>query len=400
MNVMKQIILFIFIMQFSSGSTLTLDQVLASAGKHNSLSQAIEQESLSLEAKNQADTAARPLVLYGTGTKAYPDYGPSGYEHSVGLLKNIPLGSIRKQDQEIARLNNQASLLEEEQKVLNFKNRLKNLYHQHCLEYKNYSSFKQSYQDFAKLFKKKQMAYKYQEVSKVELMQLELEKNRLYAQLQEMRMKQQISKQNLLMLGRVNHSEATVLSCRDIYPVRENIRLSRDAFHLTKEAYKKRIESTQTAIKRYSNTVESVELLGEYSKEIDVERYKIGVAIPLAFTSKKSEKERAASMYRNSALTFQNEQAMLEKKSMVSQLQSTLKSNAVMIKAIQKNIQNYQKKLLPLMKKSYDLGESSVMEYLLSRQQFYQLNRELFLTQKTYYNTLFTLYSVSEMKDK
>jgi len=400
MSTMKQIILFILIAQFSSASTLTLNQVLVSAKKHNSLSQSIDQKGLALEAKNQADTASDPLLLYGSGARAEPIIGKDGYEYSVGVLKKIPLGSIRKQDQEIARLNNQASLLEEEQKVLNFTNSLKNLYHQHCIESNHYQSFRQNYQDFAKLFEKKQMAYQYQEISKVELMHLELEKNKLYAQLQELKMKQQSTRQNLLMLSRVNYSGSTQLSCHDIYPIREHVRLSGDAFGLTQEAYEKRIASTQIAYQRYSRQIESVDLLGEYSNELDIDKYTIGVAIPLTFTGKKSEKERVASMYRRSALSYENEQAMLEKKSRVSQLQSSLKSHAVMIKALQKNVRDYQKELLPLMMRSYDLGESSVLEYLLGRQQFYRFRQELYLTQKTYYNTLFTLYSVSEMKDK
>ena len=102
-------------------------------------------------------------------------------------------GDTQDQEQRITRLNNEATLLEEDKKILNFKNGLKSLYHQHCLDYKNYKSFKQNYHDFAKLYKKKQKAYKYQEISRAELMQLELEKNKLYAQVQEIQMIQNMS---------------------------------------------------------------------------------------------------------------------------------------------------------------------------------------------------------------
>ncbi len=66
---------------------------------------------------------------------------------------------------------------------------------------------------------------------------------------------------------------------------------------------------------------------------------------------------------------------------------------------IKKNLQNYKKNLVPLIKKSYDLGESSVIEYLLNRQNYHQLKQELFATQKAYYRTLFRLYTLSETKD-
>ncbi|MBT8343589.1 MAG: TolC family protein, partial [Sulfurovum sp.] len=265
--------------------------------------------------------------------------------------------------------------------------------------YKNYKSFKQNYQDFVKLYKKKQKAYKYQEISKAELMQLEIEKNRLDAQLHEIQMIQKISKEKVLTLGRINHSEKTVLVCNDMYPIRENVKLKEDTFQLSKKAHEKRIKSTQAALERHSKALDSISLSVQYDKEIDMDRYSIGVSIPLAFTSQRSEQERAAALHHNSAISFNHEQTMLEKKSMFSEMKNTLKSKAMIIRSLKKNLYDYKKNLLPLIKKSYELGESSVIEYLLNRQNYYQLKQELFATKKAYYHTLFTLYTFSEMKD-
>jgi hypothetical protein len=163
-------------MQAGYASTYTLNSVLKSAEQHNTLSKALQQESLALEAKNKANTASDPLELFGEGTKAYPNGGGSGNEYAVGVSKKFILGNIQEQEQKVTRLSNQAYLLEEERNILNFKNGLKNIYHQHCLDSQNYRSFKQSYQEFVTLYKKKQKAYKYQEISKTELMQLEIAK--------------------------------------------------------------------------------------------------------------------------------------------------------------------------------------------------------------------------------
>lgn len=396
---MKHFILFLLLIHLSEASTLTLKKVLASVNNNNTLTQAIDQERLFLEARNRADTCSDPMDLYGTGTRAYPANGSNDYEYSIGLSKKLPWGDAQEEDQMITRLNNEAYLLEEDKKVLNFQNGLKSLYHQHCLDYKNYKSFKQNYQDFRKLYKKKQKAYKYQEISKAELMQLEIEKNRLYAQLQEIQMKQKISKQKLLTLGHIKYTEKTTLSCNDMYPIRENAKLKEDTFKLSKKAHEKRIKSTQVALERHSKPLDSISLSVQYDKEIDIDRYSIGVSIPLAFTSQRSEQERAAALHQNSAISFNHEQAMLEKKSMFSEMKNTLKSKALMIRSLKKNLYDYKKNLLPLIKKSYELGESSVIEYLLNRQNYHQLKQELFATQKAYYHTLFTLYTLSEMKD-
>jgi len=396
---MKHIILFLLLIQLAESSTLTLKKVLASANNNNTLTQAIDQERLFLEARNLADTSSEPMDLYGTGTRAYPKDGSNDYEYSIGLSKKLPWGNTQEEDQMITRLNNEAYLLEEDKKIINLKNGLKSLYHQHCLDYKNYKSFKQNYQDFAKLYKKKQKAYKYQEISKTELMQLEIEKNKYYAQLQKMKMIEKVSKQKLFILGRINHSEKTVLACSDMYPIRENVKLKEDTFQLSKQAYEKRIKSTQVALERHSKALDAISLAVQYDKEIDIDKYSIGVSIPLVFTSQRSEQERVAALHKNSAISFNHEQTMLEKKSMFSELKITLKSNALMIRSLKNNLHDYKKNLLPLIKKSYELGESSVIEYLLNRQNYHQLKQELFATQKAYYHTLFTLYTLSEMKD-
>lgn len=397
---MKHIILFVLLIQVVQASTLTLKQVLDTANNNSTLTQALEQERLLLEARNMAATSLDPMELFGSAANANPLVGKDEFEYSVGLSKQFSWGNTKEEEQRITRLNNEAYFLEEDKKILNFENGLKSLYHNHCLDNKYFKVSKQNYQEFVKLYKKKQKAYKYQEISKAELMQLEIEKNRLYAQLQEIEMTQVISKQKLFVLGRINNANTTTLSCKDIYPIRENVTLDGDRFQLSKEAHTKRLESTQAALERYSRSLESISLSAQYDKEIDIDRVGIGISIPLNFTSNRSEQERAAAMYKNSALGFQHEQRMLEKRSRLLELQSHLNSKALMLKTLKNNHRNYKTQLLPLIKKSYDLGETSVIEYLLNRQKSYQLRQEIYATKKAYYNTLFKLYALSEMKDK
>jgi len=397
---MKHIILFVLMIQLSHTSTLTLKQMLDSANNNSTLTQALEQERLLLEARNLADTSSDPMELFGSAANANPLVGEDEIEYSVGLSQQFSLGNTREEEQSINRLNNEAYFLEEDKKILNFENGLKSLYHNYCLDNKYYNVSKQNYQQFVKLYKKKQKAYKYQEVSKAELMQLEIEKNRLYAQLQEIEMNQVISKQKVFVLGRINNAHTTTLSCKDIYPIRENVKLDGDRFQLSQEAHTKRLKSTQVALERHSRSLDSISLSAQYDKEIDIDRVGIGISIPLNFTSNRSEQERAAAMYESSALGFQHEQTMLEKRSRLMEYRSYLNSKARMLKTLKNNHRNYKKQLLPLIKKSYDLGETSVIEYLLNRQKSYQLRQEIYATKKAYYNTLFKLYALSEMKDK
>ncbi|MEA2048838.1 MAG: TolC family protein [Campylobacterota bacterium] len=397
---MKPLILFALLVQLSHTSTLTLTQLLHEAKKTDSLTQALMQEKMYLAAKNEADTSLEPMELYGTVAKAYPEIGDDMYEYSLGISQTLSWGDSKQKDRQITQLNNEATLLEEDKQILDFENGLKSLYHNHCLDKKYYKVSKQNYRAFVKLYKKKQKAYKYQEISKAELMQLEIEKNRLYAQLQEIKMTQLISKQKLFVLGRLNNADTTILSCKDIYPIRENVPLPKERFKLSKEAHIKHLKSTQVTLERYSKTIDNIHISAQYDKEIDTNRVGIGISIPLNFTSNRSEQERAAAMYKHSSLGFQHEQMILEKESRLLALQTYLNNKVKMLKTLRNNHHNYKKQLLPLIKKSYDLGETSVIEYLLNRQKSYHLRQEIYATKKAYYNTLFKLYTLSEMKDK
>ena len=388
-------ILLLVVTYISEASTMTLKTILESANKHNAISKSLRQDALAMQSRNLANTASDPLVLYGEGTRAHPELGDKGYEYAIGLSKNIKLGNIQAQEEKIARLSNEASLLETQSSMIDFHNTLKNLYHHYCIDTQSYGSLKQNYNDLVTLYKKKQKAYRYQEIAKTELLQLESEKNRLHAQLQKMKMMKNTNKEKLFMLSKVRYSAKTRLSCKDLYPIRSSVKL-KDTFRLSKSAYKKRLASTKERMKRYSHALESVNVSAQYGKELDIDKYTIGVSVPLSFTSKRSEHEKAAAMYRHSALEYGYEQKMREKQSMLRELQTQLKSHAFVVKSVSKNYKNYKKSVLPLIKKSYDLGETSVIEYLLNRQKLYALAEEVYMTKKAYYNTLFTLYTVSE----
>jgi hypothetical protein len=397
-TLVKQVILLIIITQIGFASSITLKNILRSSDKHSTLSRSLAQDALAQEEKNLADTSLDPVELYGERTRARPELGGDGYEYAIGISKNIKLGNIQAQEQKMTRLSNEASALEARSSVISFRNGLKNLYHQYCLDVQNYATFRQSYDDIVKLYNKKQKAYKYQEIAKTELMQIQSEKRRTFAKLQEMKMMQSIKKNKVLMLSRVGISKKTKLSCRDMYPIRTTVKLGK-TFKASKAAHAKRLESTKERMKRYSHAVESVNVSAQYGKELDMDKYTIGVSLPLNFTSNRSEHEKAAAMYRHSALSYGYEQSMREKKSMLQELKTQLKSYAIITKSMVSNYTNYKKSVLPLIKKSYDLGETSVIEYLLNRQKLYSLNQEVYASKKAYYQTLFTLYTLVEKKD-
>jgi len=211
-------------------------------------------------------------------------------------------------------------------------------------------------------------------------------------------MRQKISRQKLLTLGNVSGRKNIVFSCQDMYPIRSKID-DLGTFSLSREAYEKRIRSTEETMKRYSRTLDSVATYAQYTNELDMDKYSIGVSIPLNFTSRRYEEERAAAMYKNSAIQYDFEQQILQKRSIMAQLQSELQSHALMIGALKKSALDYTEKLFPLVQKSFDLGETSVLEYLINRQKLYQIREAIYTEKVNYYSTLFRLYTISESKE-
>ena len=394
---MRRFLLPLMGIQFLWASQTSLDEILRHAKIPKLLNEKIIQEAQAHQSQTLADTQASPLTL--NHALAYNDgVDDSGVEHAIGLSKEFILGNIQSLEQRQQRLKSEANLLEQQKELISLENQLKNLYHQHCLDDAYLENFQERYNTFGSLYTKKEIAYAQGEIAKTELLQLQLEQNRLKIELENLKDKEQSSREQLLSL--TSMAQSNRLSCQDTYPINANISITQQAFSLSQEAYKKRIESTQAGLQRHAHKIESVEVSLDYSKELVNDIYTIGVSVPLNFSSQKSNYAKAALMHQSSAIALEQTQALTQKAYQLNRLMNRLQRDVKTIHAQEENIQNYTNNLLPLMKKSYDYGESSVIEYLLSQEKLYTLQQTLLEQKKDYYQTLFELYSISEIKDK
>jgi outer membrane protein TolC len=385
----------LFLLQTLFASSVTLNELLENAQQPQQIQKAIESDALAMESKNLANTQTTPLT-FEHGLSRSSSKIMSGFEHEIGFSKELKLGNIQKLEQQQTRLNNEAQSIEQEKYLITLSNRLKNSYHQYCLDSNYVHAFQEKYRRFSLLHSKKKTAYKHDEIAKTELLQLALEKNKLHNELENFHQKVEDEKHQILALA--GFSEGDFISCQEVYPIAEQVIFDNTHLALTQKAFEKRIESRQVGLKRHSYKVESVELSMGYLKELERDVYTISVSVPLTLSSRKSEYERASLMHEASALSFQNEQVVAQKEYEVKTLQKKLRRNFQAIQSTQNSIEEYTNSLLPLMKKSYDYGESSVTEYLLSQQQLSQQEEKLLEEKKGYYQTLFTLYQISEKR--
>lgn len=371
-----------------------LEELLSQANQPQLIQEALEEQRLSIIAKSYADSSSDPMHLDSVLSYAEsPEQ--SGNEYEIGLSKELKLGNTQKLEQQQSQLAGEAYLLEESKKLIALHNAIKNLYHQHCLERDYLTQLEESAAGFEQLYHKKEKAYQYDEIAKTELLQLQMEKKRLETKLTTVQQQVSSSKSQLLSLSQSGTD--TTLSCSDLYPIATQTTLS-DAFKTTEKAYQKRLQSTQKGIERQSQTIDTLGVSMGYTKELDRDIYAVGVSIPLNFTSQKREQERVALMHQSSALELGYQQQQQSQQLQAHEMINRLNGLTQTIQAYEQNINHYQNELLPMMKKSYDYAQSSVIEYLLNQQQLVTLHQELVDYKKTYYQTLFELYTLSEVK--
>lgn len=380
------------------GSTYSLSDISTKIEQSSYLGQSLSYKKASLESMTMSETASEPINLNLSTNRAKPNGENGGMEYQVGLSKNIKIGNTNRLDREIGRLANAATLIESSKQLISMSNGVKNLYHQSCLDTKSYGIFELEYADFTKIYNKKRKAYQHGEISKLELMQLDMEYAEMNRRLDEKRARKQTSKD--LIISMASLEPKAQLQCSDVYPIKSKIDFGGEVFSLTRMANEKRIDSNLNTIERYSKSIDSVDISSFYISELTQEKYGLGVSIPLSFTSAKNEYKRAYAMYQNSELESAQKHMIKEKAREVETKLYDIKIDYQKVEKLNENIRYYRTKLLPLIKKSYDYGESSVVEYMNSKQKLYTLQDELYTTQKRYYESLFGLYDIVETKGR
>ncbi len=377
---------------------LTLKQIDERLKNTHPLYLSIESQKEANSAKTQAQFATNPFVLSGSGAQANPAGANKEFEYSAGLEKTFLLGDQRSQNLQIASLQDEARSLELEKELLAFSNTIKSDYHQICLDKEQRSIFEQSYNNFEKLYAKKRKAYKYQEISKKELLQLKLEKTDLEQKLLSLKVEERIAIQTLFDAVNLTVEKAE-LSCEDLHPMAFNQDENSKLFSLSIKALDSQILSAKKSATLYDRNFESIDLSVGFDKEVDMKRYGAGVSLPLAFSSKSDEYKKISALHQQQALKHQKQNMFIDKKRKFKQLQAKLDNEKNLIIMTGKRISSFESELLPLIEKSYQLGESSVVEYLLSKQKLWQLQESLSQYRKIYYKTLFELYTVAEIKE-
>lgn len=392
---MKTILLFTIIINIACAVTVDLESILSSNSQKDRVEKMLEENYISNKIEGVADSQTSPLLF--NSTLYHSDFKPllSKFEYEIGFSKELKLGNVQELEEKSSLLNSEATKIEGEKRLIELDNQIKNIYNQYCLEREYLSSFSLNYNEFDELYQKKNKSYQLGEISRLELLKIELKKDELSSRIDNFSKIVEDKKRVLLSLGNFNVEDS--LSCLDMTPI-DGVIEDIEEFSLTNSSYEKRVESSQVELNRYSKNIDSIEISTSYTKEIDRDLYSVGVSIPLNMSSKKYEYKKASIMHKISAVEHQKELFIEQSRLKIEELKLELKRIYNYINRLEQNIQKYNNSLLPLERKSYNYGESSIVEYILAKQNIINYKEQLLDKKREYYNLLFRAYILMEKR--
>ncbi len=378
-------------------SSINLNQLLQNVQEEHPTFKAAQEQIKSQHMKHEAEFSTTPLSLFTTLANATPAVGKDNIEYSVGIEKELRLGNIAHYASQMGHYEHEAMEFVAQRNLLILQNKLKRDYHLSCIKKETISNYEKLYNQFEIIYTKKQTAFNYGELSKKELLQLELEKERLTQKINSLVANERVIRHKVLSQARLETSSE--LFCQDLLPLKEFSTLLEESYPLSKEIYNNLNLSSDNALKRYNSSFDSIGVALYYDNETDMERVGVDISIPLTFTSDNYEKMRLSALHEKQKLTFEKEALYLNKKVRSSALKEKVNTFFKQYGTIDKRLTKYKTELMPLIEKSYRLNESSLIEYLLTYENFNEMNEELNHAKKAYYQTLFELYSVLEIKE-
>lgn len=382
-----------------NASIITLDEILTAVQKEHPIAKSIQEISYVHKSQNQVLSSREAAQLNIQKSYTNQQFDKAEYEYGIGVTQSITLPSVKKHIVQANAYNNEAQMLELQYNFAHLKNEIVFLYHNSCLDQKNLSNFNEELKSFEELYTKKAKAYEYKEISKKELLELSLELERLKNEYKQYKNTLQSSRFRLQSKMLLEYFADKELSCNDLNPFVKEFQVDNQSQTLIEQSFDKKTQSYQSDAKRYNNSFDSFTLGLAYSKEISLTRATVSLSIPLNFTTSVYEQNRAAALHNQSAVSYNKEAYMLEKRADIELLQRELSFDFESIKVQNSIVKKYEDELLPLVKTAYLSGENSAIEFLLNQREYLKLKAELITKHKKYYQTLFKLLSVTQTKE-
>lgn len=297
-----------FLFAFSillNASAITLNEIVQELKQKHPAAMSLKANEKAAVLQTEALSSREALVLTSQGAYARPSLEKSGYEYGIGVEQNIANPNVKKNMLRSLSYLNEAQILELKKDFLLLLNEVSYLYHSNCLDIKSADEYKRSLLAFETLYEKKKKAYMYKEISKKELLMLELELKRLKNEYRHYMDEINVSRAELNSKTLLESLKGEELSCKDMELIsKENI-FEKVSESLKERSFDKKIQSLQNEYGRYDSVFDSFTLNASYENELDTDKFVFGVSLPLNFTTSLNERKKAHIMQKESALKYE-----------------------------------------------------------------------------------------------
>jgi len=390
-------VLYIFVFVTLNVNAQNLAQILESLNSSNK-TKAILEKSKSQIAQNElsATYEAPSLGLSLSELDDRSSGGKDGAEYSVGISQDIshPFSSYSKNKsvKEYSKALKQETKHELHLLTLNVVSK----YHNLCITKEMRDTATLLYDEQSNRFKQVKRAYQLGEISKKDLLFNKLDLAKLSKNINNYK-RAYLSEFSLLQES-VDNLIIDDVDCSDIKNPTRHVELRPLSEHGELKAIEYKKNATKALYDMHNSSISSLSYELLYEKEIDANRYTLGLSIPLSPLSSQNEKLRAEQFSLNASYDYEktNKQAQIQNasKSLISKIEVIYDEFIL----LQSEIVPLNEELVKLSKSALDEGEGNIMEYLDATRS-YSLNLiEMLETKKAYYNELHELYKTADLE--
>ena len=320
----------------------------------------------------------------------------SGLEYSVGISQDIATPfSLGSKDR--ATLQTTMAITQEAKHELHvIELDVSSKYYATCTSMEIQDKSQQLFEEQTRRYKQLERAYELGEISKKDL---------LFNKLDLSRLTQDIIRYKLAYLEELSSLQESVdtlmidrVDCNDLIAPTKNIVLGDINEHGELKTLEYKKSASKALYNMHDSIVQSIgyELL--YEKELDTDRYTVGMSIPLGGVSSKQEMLRAQELSMSSSYEAEKVSMKNEIQNSSQKLKFKLELMFYELSILHDEILPLNKELLKLSKSALAEGEGTVMEYIDASRSYSENLLGMLELKKNYYYELFELYKIADME--
>ena len=357
----------------------------------------------SVEFQRDSEIATNSLVttysapVFGASMSHAEATDDSGLEYSVGITQNLTTPFSASSKNRAAAQSNMASTQEAKHRLHIIELDVSAKYYATCSSLKIKEKSELLFEEQNRRYEQLKYAYELGEISKKDL---------FFNKLDLAKLRQNISRYELVYLEEFTSLQESVdtleidkLACNDLIAPQKNVSLKDINEHSELKSLEYKKSASQALYDMQDSVIQSIGYEILYEKELDTERYTVGISLPLGGVSSEQEMLRAKELSMSSSYSFEKEAMKNEILNASQKLKTKLELIYYELSILQDEILPLNDELLNLSKSALAEGEGTVMEYIDASRSYSENVIGMLELKKNYYYELFELYKIADMKD-